>query len=245
MKSNFLKLQKHLSPKFLAIVLASFIFALLFTKSVTIAGATTLVISMLTLLSMKSRASKVRTQLSIAIPEIIDHIISGVQSGLSLNESLNSLALRGPVATQRFFAEHQVRMNEGSNFYDSINILQREFSLRSADQLFESMLFAKTLGGAELVTLLRQLGDFTRQDLELRNEIGAKQGWIKNSAHLSAGAPWILLLLLSTQPNTAAAFSTPTGTVVLLFGILMTSIAYLWMGRLSKLPEPSRIFGQQ
>jgi tight adherence protein B len=245
MKSKLEKLSKWLSPKILTTVSGSFIIALFFTKSLTIAGATTLVISILTLLSIKSRASKFRLQMSVAIPEIIDHIISGVQSGLSLNESLNSLAIRGPQITQRYFEEHQARMNEGSNFFDSINILQREFGLRSADQLFESMLFAKTLGGAELVTLLRQLGDFTRQDLELRNEIGAKQGWIKNSAHLSAGAPWILLLLLSTQPNTSAAFSTPAGTVVLLLGILLTSVAYLWMGHLSQLPSPSRIFGEQ
>jgi tight adherence protein B len=92
--------------------------------------------------------------------------------------------------------------------------------------------------------MLRQLGDFTRQDLALRREISAKQGWIRNSAHLSAAAPWILLLLLSAQPSTSEAFKTTQGLVILGTGLAMTALAYLWMGKLSALPEPRRIFGR-
>ena len=136
-------------------------------------------------------------------------------------------------------------MGEGAKFEESVAILQRDFSLRAADQLFESLLFAKSLGGSELVTLLRQLGDFTRQDLALRREIEAKQSWIRNSAHLSAAAPWILLLLLSTQSSTASSYATTGGVTVLCLGVLMTLTAYLWMGRLARLPEPARIFGQR
>ena len=70
-----------------------------------------------------------------------------------------------------------------------------------------------------------------------------KHGWIKNSAHLSAAAPWVLLLLLSTQPATSLAFSTPTGVLILLIGLVMTAVAYIWMNRLGRLPELPRVFG--
>jgi tight adherence protein B len=86
------------------------------------------------------------------------------------------------------------------------------------------------------------LGDFLRQDLALRREIEVKHGWIKNSAHLSAAAPWILLLLLSTQPSTAAAYSTTTGAMILLAGLVLTGIAYIWMSRLGRLPQTPRVF---
>jgi tight adherence protein B len=98
------------------------------------------------------------------------------------------------------------------------------------------------LGGGELLQILRTLGDFLRQDLALRREIDVKHGWIKNSAHISAAAPWILLLLLSTQPSTATAYSTPTGALILLTGLLLTAIAYLWMNRLGRLPVTPRVF---
>ena len=74
-----------------------------------------------------------------AIPEIIDHIISGVQSGLSLNESLSSLADRGPSISQAIFKAHGLRIGSGMKFEESIVILQGDFSLRSADQLLESL----------------------------------------------------------------------------------------------------------
>jgi tight adherence protein B len=87
------------------------------------------------------------------------------------------------------------------------------------------------------------VGDFIRQDLALRKEIEVKHGWIKNSAHLSAAAPWLLLLLLSTQPATAAAYATSTGVIILIAGIFMTAVAYLWMNKLGALPKPPRVFG--
>ena len=78
--------------------------------------------------------------------------------------------------------------------------------------------------------------------MALRREIEVKHEWIKNSAHLSAATPWILLLLLSTQPSTAAAYSTSTGAMILAAGLVMTGVAYIWMNRLGRLPQTPRVF---
>lgn len=223
--------------------LGVYLLALAISQVQTISIAIGLVAAALAFFAGKHREDKRSWQLFEVIPEIIDQIISGVQSGLSLNQSLIGLETRGPKITQGFFEEYRERTFAGVNFEESIEHLQESFSLAAADQLFESLVFAKNLGGSELLSLLRQLGDFTRQDLSLRREISAKQGWIKNSAHLSAGAPWLLLLLLSAQPATAKAFASPSGLAILGIGALLTVVAYLWMGRLSRLPEPARIFG--
>jgi tight adherence protein B len=103
-------------------------------------------------------------------------------------------------------------------------------------------MISKSLGGSELLHILRTVGDFLRQDLTLRREIEVKHSWIRNSAHLSAGAPWLLLLLLCTQPTTAKAFSTATGVGILATGILLTAIAYFWMNKLGRLPSTPRVF---
>ena len=170
-------------------------------------------------------------------------MISGIQSGLSLSETLSNLSERDPLVTQKFFEEFRLDLNSGTPFESGISKLQERFDNRAADQLFEALIFAKNLGGTDLLSMLRHLGDFTRQDLTLRREIDAKQGWIRNSAHLSAGAPWILLLLLSAQPSTSASFATAQGATILALGVGMTALAYIWMGKLSELPQPKRIFG--
>ena len=222
---------------------STFLITLAISHTPSIAFAICGVSTLMVWISAKRSSAKMAWEHLSVLPEIIDHLISGIQSGLSLSEALSNLAERGPSITQNFFLKFRLNVKSGVSFESAISKIQDSFSLRAADQLFESLLFAKNLGGSELLSMLRQLGDFTRQDLALRSEIAAKQGWIRNSAHLSAAAPWILLLMLSAQPSTSAAFKSPQGTLILAFGVATTAIAYLWMGRLSLLPEPKRIFG--
>lgn len=232
-----------LATRPIAILFALLIFSYAFTRTLTISIAISAVAAAMYSISMKRSHDKNSWKLFETLPEIIDHLITGIQSGLSLTETLSNLSTRGPEISQEFFHQFQIGIHSGDSFEASVERLQNSFNLRAADQLFESLIFAKSLGGSELLAMLRQLGDFTRQDLALRREITAKQGWIKNSAHLSAAAPWILLLLLSAQPSTSEAFTAPGGVLILILGVAMTALAYLWMGHLSRMPEPSRIFG--
>jgi tight adherence protein B len=213
------------------------------TSSLIIATSAGLVFTFILTMSRRQMERKRDKALLAAIPEVIDHVISGTQSGLSLSESLASLADRGPEISRGIFKDFEVSIKEGLRFEEAVEMVQKQFSLRSADQLFEALLFARVLGGSELVNLLRELGNFTREDLVLRREIEAKQGWIRNSAHLSAGAPWLLLLLLSMQPATASAFSSPAGIFVLILGMALTLAAYFWMGYLGRIPQSPRVFG--
>ncbi len=229
--------------KIFSIAFGTFLISFSISRTLPIAIAIAIVATTIGVISSKRHHGKKSSEILEVLPEIIDHMISGIQSGLSLSESLSNLGSRGPLATQQYFLAFRQTLNSGKSFDTAISYLQNEISLRAADQLFESLIFAKNLGGSELLAMLRQLGDFTRQDLSLRREIAAKQGWIRNSAHISAAAPWILLLLLSAQPSTSAAFKTPGGVSILAFGVGMTALAYLWMGRLSRMPEPIRIFG--
>ena len=243
-----IKLRK---PTYLAIIRIFIIFSsilvmgLVLTSGLVIASSIALVFTFIVTMASRKVEKKRERALLAAIPEIIDHIISGTQSGLSLSESLASLKQRGPEVAREIFGNFEESLREGQRFEEAVGQVQKEFSLRSADQVFEALLFARVLGGSELVNLLRELGNFTREDLALRREIEAKQGWIRNSAHLSAGAPWLLLLLLSMQPTTASVFGTPSGILVLAFGIALTIIAYFWMGYLGRIPQSPRIFGER
>lgn len=175
-------------------------------------------------------------------PELIDILISGAQSGLSLNESLNGLITRGPEILKTHFAAFRREIFGHGDFDVALRKVQSELAHPNTDLIFEALQISKVLGGAELVTILRLLGNYIREDLTLRREISVKHNWIRNSAHISAAAPWILLLLLSTQPSTASAFATGAGIFILITGLALTAVAYFWMNRLSRLPESNRIF---
>ncbi len=215
---------------------------LLSTRSFTIAGAFGVLTAGATFITLTSKTSHTQTELVAAWPEVIDHLMSGIQSGLSLSESLAGLASRGPEILRPAFAEFRNSLFRHGDLEQAIREIKVLFNHHGSDQIFEALLISKALGGSELLTILRTLGDFLRQDLALRREIEVKHGWIKNSAHMSAIAPWILLLLLSTQPSTATAFATTTGGFILLVGLLLTAVAYLWMNRLGRLPQTPRVF---
>ncbi len=212
------------------------------TESIAIALAFGALIAGITFITLRSKNLKNESALVAAWPEVIDHLISGIQSGLSLAESLAGLSTRGPEILRPAFTEFRSSLYRHGDVGEAIKELKDLFQHHGSDQIFEALLISKALGGGELLGILRTLGDFLRQDLALRREIEVKHGWIKNSAHLSAVAPWILLLLLSTQPSTAMAYSTSTGASILIVGLLMTGIAYLWMNRLGRLPAAPRIF---
>jgi tight adherence protein B len=165
-----------------------------------------------------------------------------VQSGLSLNESLIGLSRRGPEVLRPYFTTYQEELFAHGDFTRALSQIQEELSHPNIDLIFEALRISKTLGGAELLNILRLLGNFIREDLTLRREIAVKHNWIRNSAHLSASAPWILLLLLSTQPSTADAFSNFSGISILLGGLALTAAAYIWMNKLSQMPIATRLF---
>lgn len=218
------------------------ILVFLFSESSIIAGAFSIFVALFFTMVERKSTNRRASEIQSACPEMIDHLISGLQSGLSLNESLVGLASRGPAVLKPHFKVFSEMVYASGDFLSALESVKSELAQPSTDLIIESLLISKALGGAELMTILRLLGNFIREDLALRREIAVKQNWIKNSAHLSAAAPWILLLLLSTQPSTAEAFSTSSGVLILMTGLLLTTIAYLWMNHLGKLPEQTRIF---
>jgi tight adherence protein B len=230
-----------------SLVFGSFsaLFVLVITSSLVIALTFMCLGTSVSIVFSKRSNSKRFEAMNSAWPEVIDHLISGIHSGLSINESLAGLASRGPEILRPLFADFASTMSRTGDFKSALMKLKSDCGQPGSDQIFESIYIAKALGGSELLTILRTVGTFLRQDLALRREIEVKHGWIKNSAHLSAAAPWLLLLLLSTQPTTSRAFSTSSGALVLLFGVAMTAIAYIWMAKLGKLPEVPRVFGER
>ena len=235
---------RKLSDRIQSLLVAALLFLLVsaMTSSIYIGSAFSALSGVATKQFLKQREAAKKNQLTNIWPEVIDHLVAGLYSGLSISEALSELALRGPEVTKEDFKKFNQEIRSGIEFNDAIDNLREKFAHHGSDQIFEALLLSKTLGGGELLNTLRTLGSFQREDLMLNKEIAIKHGWIKNSAHISAAAPWVLLLMIGTQSGTAAAFSSPTGLAILLAGLLMTFFAYLWMARISKLPSTPRVF---
>ena len=60
-------------------------------------------------------------------------------------------------------------------------------------------------------------------------------------SRLAVCAPWIVLVLLGTQPMAVAAYQSVTGGIVLLIGLVVSVVCYQVMLRIGALPRERRV----
>ena len=191
-------------------------------------------------LIISSRARNRRTRLREVWPEAVDTLVSGVRAGMSLPEALTNLGERGPEAVRPQFRAFATDYAASARFDSSLDRLKTRFADPVADRIVEALRLAHEVGGTDLGTLLRSLSQMLREDMRTRGELEARQSWTVNGAKVAVAAPWLVLALLATRPQAAAAYATTAGAVVLLIGAVVSVIAYRLMLRLGRLPEEER-----
>lgn len=218
-----------------------FLGALAATRVVPIAGCFAAMAAYAPRALVAMRARKRRSQLRDLWPDAVDNIASAVRAGLALPEALAQLGVRGPEELRPAFAAFAEDYRASGRFQDCLDRLKDRLADPVADRLIESLRIAREVGGSDLGRVLRTLSGFLRDDGRTRAELETRQGWTVNAARLAAAAPWVVLAMMSVQPDSLRAYSTAAGTVVLLAGAVVTVVAYRLMVRIGRLPEDERV----
>lgn len=191
--------------------------------------------------AVSARARSRRTRLREVWPEVVDTLVSGTRAGMSLPEAVAALGEKGPVAVRPEFAAFAADYNATARFELCLDRLKDRFADPVADRIVEALRLAHEVGGVELGTLLRALARMLREDMRTRGELEARQSWTVNGAKVAVAAPWLVLALLTTRSQAAAAYSSATGALVLVAGAGVSVLAYWLMLRLGRLPEEERV----
>lgn len=213
-----------------------------FSQAVPVAAAFALITGALPLVVVRTRAQKRRTELRLLWPDAIDDLVSSVRAGLSLPEALMALAERGPEQLRVPFAEFGRDYQLTARFDTCLDLLKARFADPVADRIIESLRLTRQVGGSDLGKTLRTLAGMLRDDQRTRGELEARQSWTVNSARLAVAAPWAVLAMLSARAESAAAFNSATGALVLVAGAAACAAAYWLMLRIGRLPEERRVF---
>ena len=190
---------------------------------------------------VRRRARRRRAVLRDLWPDAVDNITSGVRAGMALPEALGQLGTRGPEELREPFLAFADDYRLTGRFHDSLDRLKDRLADPVGDRLVESLRIAREVGGTNLGHLLRTLSAFLREDARTRAELETRQSWTVNAARLAVAAPWAVLAMLSTNPESVAAYSSGPGVLVLGFGAAVTALAYWAMVRLGRLPEDERV----
>jgi tight adherence protein B len=188
------------------------------------------------------RAAAQRRANRILWPDLVDHLVSAVRSGLALPDSVVTLAHSGPEPTRAVFAAFERDYRSSANFGACLDSAKARLADPVADRILETLRMSREVGGSELTTVLRNLSNYLRQETAIRTEVEARQSWVLNAARLGISAPWVILLLLATRPEAAAAYNTAAGAILIAGGAGVTFVAYRVMVALGRLPEERRWF---
>ncbi|WP_068401563.1 type II secretion system F family protein [Kribbia dieselivorans] len=210
-------------------------------KVVPIAACFGLIAAGLPIVIIRGRARHRRHVLRDLWPDAVDNISSAVRAGLALPEALAQLGVRGPVELRPAFIAFGEDYRATGRFHDCLDRLKERLSDPVADRLIESLRVAREVGGTDLGSLLRTLSSFLREDARTRAELETRQAWTVNAARLAVAAPWIVLAMMTTRPDSMAAYGTVTGVLVLAIGGALTVVAYQLMLRIGRLSEDERV----
>ena len=188
------------------------------------------------------RAAARRRAARLVWPDVVDHLVSAVRAGQSLPDSIAGLATSGPPATREPFATFEQDYRSTGNFGMCVTELKDRLADPTADRILETLRMSREVGGSELTTVLRNLASYLRQEAAIRSEVEARQSWVVNAARLGVAAPWIVLLLLATRPEAAAAYNTSAGAALVITGLVVTVLAYRVMIAVGRIPEERRWF---
>jgi tight adherence protein B len=191
---------------------------------------------------LSARARSLRKALRLAWPDLVDHLVSGIRAGVPLAEAVGALADVGPAETRLAFRTFEQRALSSGNLATALDALKNDLADPVADRIVETLKMAREVGGSELPAVLRALATSLRADAAVRSELEARQSWVRGAARLGVVAPWVVLLLLASRPEAAAAYNSAPGIVLLAVGLAVTVVAYRVMIALGRLPDERRWF---
>lgn len=131
----------------------------------------------------------------------------------------------------------------GLRFDDLMAQARHQWADPVADRVFTTLATAATIGGGHVDAVLATLSDSIADELRLRRAHDAALTQQRLTAGVALVAPWaILALSLATNPTAAEAFSSPTGTLIIVGGLAATALGYGLSTRTARLAESPRLF---
>ena len=206
-----------------------------------IAGCFALMASFAPVALVRRRARMRRARLRDLWPDAVDNITSGVRAGMALPEALSQLGTRGPDELREPFLAFADDYRLSGRFHDCLDRLKERLSDPVGDRLVESLRIAREVGGLDLGHPRRRRRGFRGEAAPTRAEPETRQSWTVNAARLAVAAPWLVLAMLSTNPQSVRAYASGLGFVVLAVGGALTVLAYWSMLRIGRLPEDERV----
>lgn len=186
---------------------------------------------------------RVRRERTDRWPDVIAHARSSIAAGTTLPDAFADACDRagGEFGHYSDVVRHEITFGRG--FERALRTLRGDLDDPIADRVLATFAIAQRTGGRRVGDVLGSLGRSVADEIRLRRAHDAaltEQRW---TATVALVAPWVLLSLsIATNPQSAEAFNSYEGMLVVAAGLVATSAGWLLARRASRLSAPPRIF---
>jgi len=178
-----------------------------------------------------------------AWPDVIAHFRASISAGSTLPDAVISGCERMGGEFGDFADEVREQVTFGDGFSTALETMRERFDDPVTDRVVSTLAVAQRVGGHRVGGVLASLQGSVADDLRLRrghDAVMTEQRW---TAAVALVAPWALLVLsIATNPQSASAFDTSEGVVVVAIGLTSTMLGWILARRSARLSAPPRIF---
>jgi tight adherence protein B len=171
---------------------------------------------------------------------LIDEIASGVRAGLTISESLSQSLNKSEEPLRQDLIEAVLEFNRSGQVSNVMKILQTQISDPVGIATLKLLAIVLKTGSNDLATSLNILSNTSRENINLIQELKAKQAWVLNGAKISIIAPWVVLLTLWTQESVRTAYQNFMGQIILLLIAVIGIVGYVVMKKIGKIDVGSQ-----
>ncbi len=171
---------------------------------------------------------------------LIDELSSGVRAGLTISESLSQSLNKSEEPLRQDLLEAILEFNRSGQVSNVMKILQNQINDPVGISTLKLLAVVLKTGSNDLATSLNILSNSSRENINLIQELKAKQAWVLNGAKISIIAPWVVLLTLWTQESVRSAYQNIMGQIILFLVALIGIVGYFAMKKIGKIEFSSQ-----
>ena len=183
----------------------------------------------------RAQGSRTLRRLEESLPEALHIQASALRAGHSTTRSLAivSAELDGPLGRALQILVQGIEMGEPLDVV--LMAMSRRLMSRDVELWVTAMLVHRVTGG-NLTVVLDSLAERLRQRQQLKAEVRALTAQARMSGVVVAAAPaaFFILLSITSREQMSVLFTTPVGMILLMTGLAMQGLGFLWIRRILK-----------
>jgi tight adherence protein B len=193
--------------------------------------------------SARVRAQARRARALEAWPRLIEElrILTG-SLGRPIPQALFEVGLRGPEELRPAFDAAHREWLLSTDFSRTIAVLKSRLGDATTDAVCETLLVAHEVGGSEIDRRLEALAEDRRVDCQGRKDARSRQAGARFARRFVLFVPLGMALAGMSVADGREAYGTATGQVLVLVGIAVVAVCWVWASRIMRLPSEERVF---